>query len=114
MSTLHSNLEPEGGQSKPTTLAVVGRLTWMLVGPFALLLSLIDVWGKQGRFGAADILYIAALAAMLVGRWAEFHSGHGLTGSGEPATREDLRRYLLITGTIGAVLWLAITFGRHF
>jgi hypothetical protein len=98
MSTLHSNVEPQERQSNPTTTAVLGRLTWMLVGPFVLVLSLMALWRKErGTVGAPDIVYFTALAAMLIGRWAEFHSGHGRTGAGEPVTLAHLRRYLSLT-----------------
>jgi hypothetical protein len=101
----------------PTTpkAAVLGRLTWMLFGPFVLMLTLIPLCVRgRGAFTAADFAYFGALGAMLIGRCVEFSSGHALTGAGEPATREHLRRYLLSASGIGVAVWLTITLIRSF
>ncbi|HXG10472.1 MAG TPA: hypothetical protein VNK04_11985 [Gemmataceae bacterium] len=93
----------------PTTspLAVLGRLTWMMFGPLALLLA---AWGVVSKGGGwlttADLAYLAVLAAMLLGRWLEFRGGSPQKATGEPATPADLRRYVIFTLVIGLGVWV--------
>src|SRR5262249_24083527 len=69
-------------------VALLGRLTWMLFGPFALVLSTIVLAGKNRAFlSLADAAYFTAFAVMLLGRCVEFQCGQALTAAGEPATR---------------------------
>ena len=42
----------------------------------------------------------------MLGRWLEFRGGQPKTSTGEPATAADLRRYLLMTSTLGIVVWI--------
>jgi len=98
-------------QSEPATplLAVLGRLTWMLFGPLAVVLSAITLVGKdKALLSLADAGYFTALAAMLLGRCVEFSSGHALTATGEPATTSHLRRYLIGAAAIGLGVWLLV------
>jgi hypothetical protein len=44
---------------------------------------------------------------MLLGRWLEFRGGHAQTATGEPATRADLRRYLVTATVVGLLVWVA-------
>src|SRR5690242_9164050 len=72
--------------------ASFGRLTWMLLGPFALVLSTFVIFKEKSWFGVGDIAYFGVLGAMLLGRWAEFRGGQAHTADGEPATKAHLRR----------------------
>jgi hypothetical protein len=95
--------------------AVLGRLTWMLFGPFVLFLTICAVLGSGKRLlASADVVYFAALVVMLLGRCLEFRSGHALTAEGAPATAGHLRRYLLRTATIGLTLWIVAIAIRRF
>jgi hypothetical protein len=88
--------------------ALFGRLSWMIVGPFALALSAISITGhRDGWFSPLDLAYFVALGGMLLGRWVEFRYGRPLTAAGEPATAAHLRRYALALGALGLGAWVA-------
>lgn len=103
--------------SRPMTSSVAffGRLFWMIVGPmFLMVLALNIAQRATGWFTPIDLAYIVVLAGMLLGRWLEFRSGDAMTGSGEPATLADLRRYLATATLAGLGLWvLANLAGNH-
>lgn len=110
---------PENTQQVPdqTTpvLAVFGRFTWMLLGPFVLVLACLGLFSSnQAFFTHKDIIYWAALGAMLLGRWVEFRTGHALTGTGEPATVAHLRQYLLSATTVGLIVWVGVKLVQQF
>jgi hypothetical protein len=88
--------------------AVVGRLSWMIVGPFALALAAVGISERRdGWFGALDLIYFVVLGGMLLGRWLEFQYSRPLTATGEPAGVHHLRRYALVLGALGLGAWLA-------
>lgn len=97
--------------STPTTTsfsAALGRLTWMLLGPFFLVLTIFAiVRGEKSWWTGADLTFFVVLAAMLLGRCLEFRGGHPETASGEPATPAHLRRYLVVAGAGGLLAWVA-------
>jgi hypothetical protein len=102
-------------QAPPTTpiVPVLARLTWILFGPFVLLVSLSVLLARGGGFPSIpDFTYLAALGAMLLGRWAEFRTGSARTATGEPATVRDLRRYLMWAGGLGLVVWVVTAVAR--
>ena len=91
--------------------AVAGRLFWMIVGPFALAVTAIDIAGRRdGWLGPSDLLFFLVLAGMLAGRWTEFRSGTALTATGDPASTQDLRRYAWGLCLLGLVVWVAANF----
>jgi hypothetical protein len=91
-----------------SALAALGRLTWMLLGPMALLLATLSLFTRgRSTFGTADGAFFAALGAMLLGRWLDFRGGTPLTADGEPATAAHLRRFVLWTTVAGAAIWAA-------
>jgi hypothetical protein len=104
---------PDNALPTTSAVAVLGRLTWMLFGPFVLLVTTIALFGKSPRlFTAADGVYFAALAATLAGRWVEFGSGCALTATGERATARHLRAYLAWAAAIGLAIWVAAKLAR--
>ncbi len=107
---------PVGGIPAETPkAAVLGRLTWMLFGPFVLFLLAFGLFARgKSFFIPADPVFLAALGVTLLGRWVEFRSGAALTSTGEPATVADLRRYLVRTGILGIGLWGAAVLLRNF
>jgi hypothetical protein len=96
-------------------IPVFGRMTWMLAGPLVLFVTLYYVLTSgTGWTTPADGLYFVILAAMALGRWAEFRGGSPRRSTGEPATRQDLHRYLLGLLILGPALWaLANLLGNH-
>jgi hypothetical protein len=88
--------------------AFFGRLSWMIVGPFALAICAFSVAERRdGWFRPIDLIYFLVLGGMALGRWAEFQYGRPLTADGEPATAAHLRRYVFGLSTLGLGLWIA-------
>lgn len=88
---------PESASPKPgeiTSFAVLGaRLTWILVGPLALLGIIYGiVSGGTGWLTGLDAGFAVVVGLMLLGRWVEQRSGTATTLTGEPATPEQLKR----------------------
>jgi hypothetical protein len=92
--------------------AVFGRLTWMLFGPMLLLLTTTLVVNSKGLFTIADLAFFLVLGAMAFGRWLEFRSGAPQTATGEPATQQDLRKYVIALGILGLLIWGGATMMR--
>jgi hypothetical protein len=85
-----------------------GRLSWMIVGPFALAIFAISITERRdGWFSPPDLVYFLVLGGMLLGRWTEFRYSRPLTATGEPATAAHLRRYTLVLSTLGFAIWVA-------
>jgi hypothetical protein len=82
------------------------RLTWIILGPLAAIVSGIGLFMRgPGLWSAGDALFFAALTAMLLGRWAEFRSGEALSATGEPVTWPEVRRYLFGVVALGLAVW---------
>ena len=98
-----------------SSAALFGRVFWMMAGPvFLAVLALSIVQRGGGWLTAVDGAFFLVLAGMLLGRWLEFRSGAAMTGMGEPATPDDLRRYVALTSLAGLGLWvLANLAGNH-
>jgi hypothetical protein len=87
--------------------AFFGRLTWMILGPFALALCTMGIAQRgSGWLSLLDLIYVFVACAMFVGRLTEFRYGRPLTATGEPATAVDLRRYTLVLSSLGVGLWV--------
>jgi hypothetical protein len=72
------------------------------------------VSNRGGWLTAADVIYFVALGAMLLGRWLEFQGGSPQKATGEPATAEDLRRFVFVAGPVGLAIWvIANLIGNH-
>ena len=89
--------------------AFVGRMFWMMAGPACLLVSAILILNSPGSgwHTGADIVYLTALAGMILGRWVEHRGGNPRNGMGEPATASDLRRYIIVAAIAGTAIWVA-------
>lgn len=103
--------------TQPTTslLAVLLRVSWMMLGPLALvLLGFAIVTLGNGWLTAADFAFLAVLGGVILARWLEFRSGHAQTATGEPATLADLRRFVVAASLVGLGVWvLANALGNH-
>lgn len=88
---------------------------WIMLGPGILfLLGLSIARGGGGWFTLKDIAFVAVLAGLVLGRFVEFRGGDPRTATGEPATREHLRRYIVLILTIGLGVWIvANLIGNH-
>jgi hypothetical protein len=100
---------------RPSLLAVLGRIFWMMYGPISLLVFALFIAERaDGWLAATDLIYLLILVGMLLGRWVEFRSGDPLTAMGEPATPDDLRRYCTSASLLGMGLWVAANLiGNH-
>lgn len=103
-------------QSNPSSgYATLGRLFWMMIGPAILfLLALTIARDGGGWFTPKDIAFLAVLGGLILGRFVEFRGGGSLTAMGEPATREHLRRYVVLILAIGFAVWTVVNLiGNH-
>jgi len=89
-----------------SALVLVGRIIWMMFGPMLAAANLIFILTVKGWRTGADIAYLVALTAMILGRCVEHLGGNPHTSTGEPSTPADLRRYILLTLIGGLALWL--------
>jgi hypothetical protein len=88
--------------------AFFGRLSWMIVGPFALAIFAISIFARRdGWFSVLDLIYFVVLGGMLLGRWTEFRYAQPMTAAGEPATAAHLFRYTWVLSTLGLGIWVA-------
>jgi hypothetical protein len=99
----------------PSNKIVVARGFWTALGPLLLLTLLaIIISTGSGWLTAVDALFFLTLAGVLAARWFEFRGGDPQTATGQPATRDDLRFYLLVTPIVGLIAWvLANAIGNH-
>jgi hypothetical protein len=83
------------------------RLYWMMFGPMALFVTTYIIGSSGGGwFTVADAVFAALLAGLLLARWVEFRGGNAQTSTGEPATAEHLRWYVLSTVVLGIGAWV--------
>ena len=91
-----------------SVFVLFGRSFWIMFGPLLLIASglmiLLNV--GSGWHTGADIVYLASLVGMIVGRWLEFQGGNPHKSTGEPATISDFRRFTLWVTIGGAGAWV--------
>jgi hypothetical protein len=92
----------------PTSISLLlARSYWIMFGPLLLFLCAAKiVTSRDGWFATADIAYLVGLILMIVARWFEFYKGDPRTSTGEPATKADLRRFVLLTFPVGLGVWV--------
>lgn len=97
-------------------LIVLARFFWIQLGPMILLILAFNIaWRGSGWFTALDFVFLGILAVLILARWAEFRGGQPLTSTGEPATRDHLRRYAIGSTVAGLGTWaFANLLGNHF
>ena len=94
---------------------LVARLTWVILGPIALVGITYGIVSRgTGWLTAFDAAFGIVAGLMLLGRWAEQRSGSATTLMGEPATAEQLKRYMAILVPIAAAIWITANIvGNH-
>ena len=99
--------KPEEAVQQSSGLGCLLRLVWMLVGNAAALLSAIWIALNAGRslFCAVDIVYSAAVLAVIVCRYLDIRYCAGTTDSGEPATMRNWRRHTIWAVGGGLLAW---------
>ena len=100
----------------PTSeLAGLARIFWMMIGPMILVLLVMGVAGTgTGWFTGHDIAFLIVVAVTVLARWYEFRSGNPLASTGDPATPDVLRRYVVCVSLIGLGVWVvANVIGNH-
>ncbi len=90
-----------------SVISMLGRVFWIMFGPMLLgagvLLIVLNPgtgWGTR-----ADIMYLATLVLMIVGRSVEHLGDHPETSTGEPSAPADLRRYITFMLIGGLAVW---------
>lgn len=81
----------------------------MMAGPACLLVCAVLILNSPGSgwYTGPDIVFLTALAGMILGRWAEHRGGNPRNGTGEPGTASDLRRYIIVVAIAGPAIWVA-------
>jgi len=97
-----------GLQSPPTSaVGCLARLTWLLVGNFALgFCSVLIALGPSG-LGLADIALWLCAGVVVAARWIDLTKYAGTTAEGAPATLAHWRRHAIIIGGATSSLWIA-------
>jgi hypothetical protein len=110
-SNVPTGQQPKGGSSPLMSLT---RVFWALVGPMLLPLALWRIASLgHGWLTRWDMAFFGILVVMIVFRWLELRSGHGVTAYGEPATAAHFRRWLIILVPLALIAWvLANVFGN--
>jgi hypothetical protein len=110
----HKQCVEEHRVSSLRILAV--HLTWLILGPVALLVSLLSIVDAGGDWiSALDIVFWVIVALMIFARWADQKSGQGTTSEGEPSTWKDFQKYIIILPIFAVGAWLmAKAFGYWF
>ena len=104
-----------GGRTVSPCYGVTAHVAWIFVGPFILLLLLINIVRLgTGWLTALDAAYFVVVAAMILCRWIDQRSGQAITTTGEPSTWADFRRYALLLPPLAIGAWiLANAIGNH-
>lgn len=86
-----------------------------MVGPAILFIIAVFIARDGGGwFTPKDIAFLTVLGCLILGRIVEFSGGDPRTAAGEPATRDHLRRYIIVALAIGLAAWtLANLVGNH-
>jgi hypothetical protein len=99
----------------PSNTTILARGFWTTIGPL-LLLTLLAIILTTGRgwLTAVDVIFFLALGGLLAARVIEHRGGDPQTATGQPATQDDLRFYLMVTPLAGLIAWvLANAIGNH-
>ncbi|MHB8970660.1 MAG: hypothetical protein ACYC3X_13170 [Pirellulaceae bacterium] len=95
--------------------ALAAHVTWMLYGPFILLLILAKIVSLgTGWLTALDVTYFIVVAGMILCRWLDQRSGQATQATGEPSTWADFKRYAILLLPLAMGAWiLANVLGNH-
>ncbi|MBU0718870.1 MAG: hypothetical protein KJ749_11520 [Planctomycetes bacterium] len=93
----------------------LARLTWIIFGPFALLITtMVIINYSRGWLTSVDAIFSLIVLLMLLGRWVEMRSGAALTATGEPATWRHVKRYTAVVAPLATAIWVvANLLGNH-
>lgn len=113
-SNPHSLDEHQVGQISSLRV-LFARVTWTILGPFALLLLSVGIVSQgNGWATALDVCFGVVVGVMLLARWVEQRSGSATTLHGEPATPEQSKRYMIGLPCVAVALWGGANFlGNH-
>jgi hypothetical protein len=98
-------------ESKPHSKQETGygcltRLSWMLFGNVALLISAKFIADHKGLVvSRADVAFWIIVALLIGIRYFDITKMEGLTASENPASLADWRRYIMYLGLMAVVLW---------
>lgn len=89
-------------------LPLFGRLLWLLLGPLALVVTLLAIiQGGNGWLTPPDLTFFAVLAAMMLGRWLEFRAVQATRSGAEITSASELANYLFRLSVGGLTVWAA-------
>jgi len=92
-----------------TPQGILARLWWMLIGNVLLAFSLIFIFRQEGGFlHPADGVFWITVATLALVRYLDIRYLNGQTPTGQPATRRDWNRYVVLLLAVAAVLWVIV------
>jgi hypothetical protein len=98
--------KPTQSSKQETELGCLTRLSWMLFGNVGILISAVFIAKHKGSFlSYADLAYWLVIAFLIGMRYIDITRMHGLTATGEPATINNWRKYVLYMVIFSCVLW---------
>ena len=84
----------------------LARAFWMMGGNVILAFSAISIFQRtSAAWGVADIVFWVTVAAMAIVRYLDIQIWKGMTAMGTPATKADLKKYLILLGIFSTVVW---------
>jgi hypothetical protein len=84
----------------------LARAFWMMGGNVILAFSAISIFQRtSGAWGIADIVFWVTVAAMAIVRYMDISIWKGMTAMGIPATKADMKKYLILLGIFSTVVW---------
>lgn len=115
---MKTTIELAGEPKRPTITTLAGllaRLVWVILGPMALLLLAAGIVTQgSGWLTWLDAAFLIVLGLMMLCRGLDQRSGASTTLTGEPATAEQYRRYVMILPIVGVVVWAGANLvGNH-
>jgi hypothetical protein len=95
--------------ARDSVLIFVGRIFWMMAGPFCLLFCAVLILNRPGSgwLTGVDLVYWLAVVGMILGRYSEYWGGAPRNAMGEPGTAAELRRYTAMVAIAGPAIWVA-------
>lgn len=103
------------GDKPVSGLAIVCRIFWIILGPFLLMNMTYVIAARSGGWTTIpNLVYLGVVLAIIGARWLEFQSGDPRKSTGEPATTDDLRRFVTYVLAAGLTVCLvANIFGAY-
>jgi len=97
-----------------SSLGVLARLWWMLIGNIVLAFSIVFILeNKSGFFHAADWVFWITVATLVVVRYLDVKFFNGRTATDAPATMRHWVRYTIALAACSTTAWALAHVANH-